>query len=164
MKRIFTCFLLLSAIVQITYAQETFPVNGVHDERDRLFAFTNATIHVDYETVIEKGTLIIKDGKVEKAAAGLAVPKNAVVINLEGKHIYPSFIDIYSDYGIAELKAEKEDNPRPQMESKKKGAFGWNQAVKPETRGHELFKANGEKAKELRKQGFVFVTAKQAVR
>ena len=28
------------------------------------------------------------------------VPKDAVVINCSGKYIYPSLIDIYTDYGI----------------------------------------------------------------
>ncbi len=161
MTRILTCLVFLSTCISTAYSQETFPINGVHDERSRHYAFTNATIHTDYATTIEKATLLIKEGKVVGAGVGITVPKDAVVTDLGGKHIYPSFIDIYSDYGIEELKAPKDDNPRPQMETNKKGAFGWNQSIKPETRGHELFKVNKDKAKELRKLGFGIVSTHQ---
>ena len=51
MKRI----ILLCAVLMgfVSYAQEGFPVNGVADDRPGLYALTNATIYVDYQTKIE---------------------------------------------------------------------------------------------------------------
>ena len=82
-------------------AQPTFPVNGVANPATGSYAFTNATIVKDAHTTIEHATMIIRDKKIVYIGAGLKVPTEAVVVDCMGKFIYPSFIDIYSDYGIA---------------------------------------------------------------
>src|SRR6202012_5002478 len=90
--------LLISAL--ISSAQTTFPVNGVADPREGCYAFTHATVVKDGATTINDATLIIRDGLIVGAGTGLALPKDAVVIDCSGKYIYPSFIDLYTDYGI----------------------------------------------------------------
>ena len=88
-------------------AQEHFPKNdGVKTVNTNYTALTNAKIYVTPSQVIENGTLLIKDGKVVSAAASVSIPKNAVVIDLDGKHVYPSFIDIYSGFGIEKPKRQ----------------------------------------------------------
>ncbi len=147
---VFTLCLLPSAFL---LSQETFPTNGAPDIRHNYYAFTNAKIYVDYQTVIEKATLLIKDGVVVDAGDKVIVPKGAVVVDLKGKSIYPSLIDIYSTYGMPEIK--KPERVRgPQMESNTKGAYGWNQAIHPETEADKLFIADSKSADELRKLGF----------
>ena len=39
-----------------------------------------------------------------QVGAEVKLPQNTVIIDLKGKSIYPSFIDIYSDFGIAKTK------------------------------------------------------------
>ena len=58
--------LLLGLLASATYAnaQETFPVNGVADPRERCFAFTHATIVKDPQTILNNATLVIRDGKI----------------------------------------------------------------------------------------------------
>ena len=99
--------LLLSGLLfaSLLQAQETFPVNGVADKRERSYAFTNATIVVDAKTTLANSTLVIRDGKI--VGIGIAVPKDAVVIDCKDKYIYPSFIDIYTDYGIEHHNANR---------------------------------------------------------
>ena len=87
-----------SAVVQ---AQTTFPVNGVADNREGAYAFTNATIVKDGQTTFTNAILVIRDGKIVAAGNNISIPKDAVIIDCRDKFIYPSFIDIYSDYGIA---------------------------------------------------------------
>ena len=82
-----------------TFAQPTFPENGVADPRHGHYAFTNATIVKDASTTLTNATLVVKDGRITAAGTGLKVPAGAVEIDCKGKYIYPSFIDIYSDYG-----------------------------------------------------------------
>ena len=41
-----------------TAAQVTFPVNGVYNQRQGLYAFTNATIYTAYNTRLDNATLI----------------------------------------------------------------------------------------------------------
>jgi imidazolonepropionase-like amidohydrolase len=142
-------------------AQPTFPVNGTHNKNHTVYAFTNATIHIDHLTVLENSTMLIKDGRVIEVSGKKTTPKGAVVYDLKGKHIYPSFIDLYSNYGMPVVKKDRSNNPRPQTTSNKKGAFNWNQAIKPETRAADVFTANAKKAKELRDLGFGSVLTHQ---
>lgn len=143
-------------------AQQTFPRNGVKDEREKYYALTHANVFTDYQTMIKDATIIIRDGKIEAVGQNISIPKGAVEINVQGKYIYPSFIDIYSDYGIPEVKRDQQQGQRPpQYESNKKGSFDWNQAVHPEVHANELYKNDGDKAKQLRELGFGAVSTHQ---
>ncbi|MCX2741756.1 amidohydrolase family protein [Pontibacter anaerobius] len=160
MKKILTIAACLAFSAGGVMAQETFPRNGVYDERAGLVAFTNATVHTDYKTAIPNATLIIRNGKVEAVGANLKVPAGAVVMDAKGKHIYPGLVDMFSDYGLPEIKIERRNwRAAPQMESTREGAYNWNEAIRPETDAVELFKVDARKAAEMRKQGFGTVLA-----
>jgi len=162
--------LLLSLlVVRQTQAQETFPVNGVADKRDNCYAFTNATIVKESGNVLANATLVVRDGKIVAVGTqGVAIPKDAVVIDCKDKFIYPSFIDIYTDYGIpgsqrdpAALRAAFNFNAPSQITSNTKGAYGWNQAIRPETEAARLFVVDDAKAKVWRELGFGTVLTHQ---
>ncbi|NNG10638.1 MAG: amidohydrolase, partial [Arenibacter sp.] len=86
-------------------AQEYFPKNdGVKAENNNYTAFINAKIYVNPSEILDEGTLLIQNGKVVKTGKSLSLPKNTVVLDLTGKTIYPSFIDIYSDFGVEKPK------------------------------------------------------------
>ena len=93
--------LLVAAFIlpPLSKAQKTFPVNGVFDERAGLFAFTNATIFKSWNEKIENATLIVRDGRVEAIGASITIPKDAVVIDLKKRFVYPSFIEPFGNYG-----------------------------------------------------------------
>jgi len=155
--KIFTLLVALLSHAFFSTAQVTFPVNGVADPREGCYAFTNATIVKDGQSTIPNATLVIRDGLIIGAGVGVALPKDAVIINCSGKYIYPSFIDVYSDYGIpvSERPARGFDFRAPaQLSSNTKGAFSWNQAIHPETEGARLFTVDDAKAKSLREIGF----------
>ena len=59
------------AISVPVYSQETFPVNGVADNRQGIYAFTNAMIVKDAAAAPSSGTLLIKEGKIRKSGRGL---------------------------------------------------------------------------------------------
>jgi imidazolonepropionase-like amidohydrolase len=158
MKNIFVFIFALCTLV--SQAQETFNVNGSHNKNHNYYAFTNATIHVDYQTTLEKATLLIRDGKIVAAAKSLKIPENTVVYDLGGKHIYPSLIDIYSDYGTAVQKSDK-SKPHTHKNKQQRGAFGWNEAIKPEVESSDLFRVDAKNAEELRKLGFGVVLTHQ---
>ena len=104
MNRIILSLLFLFSILKID-AQEYFPNNeSVQNKNNNYTAFTNAKIFVTPTQIIEKGTLIIQNGKVIEAGTELTIPKNCKIINLEGKSIYPSFIDIYTSFGVEKPK------------------------------------------------------------
>ncbi len=158
--------LLLSGLLfaLLLQAQETFPVNGVSDKREGCYAFTNATIVKDAQTTISNATMVIRDGKITGlGASGVLIPKDAVVIDCKDKYIYPSFVDIYTDYGLTSPARDAgagraavgfNFNAPAQIGSNTKGAYGWNQAIKPETDASKLFAVDDAKAKTLRESGF----------
>jgi imidazolonepropionase-like amidohydrolase len=158
-------FLFISVIIfsLTTNAQETFTVNGTHNKNHNYYAFTHATIYVDYATKIEDATLLIKDGKVISVSESqkTKLPADVVIYNMKGKYIYPSLIDIYSNYGIPTPTKSKASNFGPQFESNRKGAFNWNQAIHPEVAAGELFVVDEKKANEMRKLGFGVVLSHQ---
>jgi imidazolonepropionase-like amidohydrolase len=157
--------ILLAALLcaQLSNAQEpdTYPVNGVFNRNHTYYVFTNAKIHTDYQTVIQNGTLVVKDGIIVDAGEKVSIPKGAVVYDMKGKHIYPSLIDIYSSYGMPEIKREGGNWWMPQMESKTKGAYNWNQAIKPEVDAAKIFVSDDKSAEDLRKMGFGAVLTSQ---
>ncbi len=161
MKKTFSLSLFFSLFIIISLkAQETFPRNGVADHRDGLYAFTNATIYKTWNEKIEKATLVIRKGRVEAVGTGIAVPKGAVVIDLAGKTIYPSFIDVYSDYGMPQERQAQGGGAGfggffgQQHLSDKPGAYAWNEALKPEFQAVDVFSVNDKTAAEYRKLGF----------
>jgi len=153
--------LLVASMVQ---AQVTFPENGVADPRHGHFAFTNATIVKDATTTLTNATLVIKDGKITAAGTGIKVPAGAVEVDCKGKYIYPSFIDIYADYGVAPPSQRGiggtattggfNFTQQPQLESATKGPYGWNQAIKSDADAYRVFTVDDTKAKPLREIGF----------
>ncbi|MBI2280473.1 MAG: amidohydrolase family protein [Bacteroidetes bacterium] len=158
---ILVSFLLGSFI--FAKAQETFITNGTKNKIQNYYAFKNATIFVDYQTKIENGVLIIKERKVVEVGTTSAVkiPANAVVYDLKGKFIYPSLIDIYTDYGMPKVEKDGKSRFSQQFETEKKGAYNWNQAVHPEVESGQLFTVEDKKAEELRKLGFGTVLTHQ---
>jgi len=147
-------FLLLACA---SFSQPTFPENGVADPRHGHYAFTNATIVKDATTTLTNATLVIKDGKIIAVGTGLKAPAGAVEVDCKGKYIYPSFIDLYADYGIAQPQRQGGQfnfNQQPQLETAVKGAYGWNQAIKSDADAYRVFAVDDAKAKPLREAGF----------
>ncbi|WP_413998637.1 amidohydrolase family protein [Flavobacterium sp. W1B] len=153
MKRIFPLLFLLIFISKID-AQEYFPNNeGIQNKNSNYTAFTNAKIFVTPTQVIEKGTLLIQNGKVISAGKTVTLPKNTIVVNLEGKSIYPSFIDMYTSFGIEKPKRGESGRQNPLYDTKKEGYY-WNEHIKPETDAFQNFKYDKTKAEDLLKAGF----------
>lgn len=136
------------------FAQEYFPKNdGVKTINTNYTAFTNAKIYITPSQVINNGTLLIKDGKVVASGEQLTIPKNTTIINVEGKSIYPSFIDMYSDFGIEKPKRESGSGRSPQYNPSRTGYY-WNDHVMPENNAISKFEFDSKKAKELLEAGF----------
>ena len=158
MKRNLFLFLTVVIFSGRLYAQETFPRNDVLDKRENAYALRNATIVVDPETTLTDATMLIRSGKIEKVGQNVSVPAGYTEIDLSGKFIYPGFIDIYTSYGLPKLEQSQERSPfgrgAEQIQSKTKGAYNANQAIKSEYNAAEEFSVDTKSAETWRKQGF----------
>jgi imidazolonepropionase-like amidohydrolase len=138
---------------------QTTPSNGdVATPRTSAVALTNARIIVSPTQTLESATLLVRGGVIEAVGAAVVIPADAVVVNCAGKTLCASFIDLDSDYGMPEASAGAARGRRggfePQYETATKGAYSWNQALKPEQNAAAMFVTNPTKADELRKLGF----------
>ena len=140
--------------VFILNAQEYFPKNdGVNSKNTNFTAFTNAKIFITPSKSINEGTLLIQDGNVVNVGKTVAIPKNTLIIDLKGKSIYPSFIDIYSDFGVAKPKRKTTGDRSPQYNANREG-FYWNDHIRPEQNAIADFKYDDKAAKSLLEAGF----------
>tara|TARA_R110002012_G_scaffold319389_2_gene539690 strand:- start:78215 stop:81196 length:2982 start_codon:yes stop_codon:yes gene_type:complete len=151
MKQLLTILCFVCSIS--LFSQNYFPKNdGVKTESHSYHAFTNATIHISPTETIENATLLIKDGKVISSGKQVKIPENSTVLDLEGKHIYPSFVDIYSSFGTKK-PARAENSNSPQYDASREGYY-WNDHIKPEQNAIEGYAFDSKTATELREAGF----------
>ncbi|HTI57623.1 amidohydrolase family protein [Mucilaginibacter sp.] len=152
-KLLLLCFAM--AAFHLCRAQQTFPVNGAWDVRPGQYAFTNANIVVNAGQTINNGTLLVKDRVIESVGQNVAIPKGYIVVDLKGKYIYPGLIDAYTTYGMPEAPRQAFGG-RFQIvpTSTKPGAYGWNEAIRPEMNAKAIFHGDDKKAEELKKNGF----------
>lgn len=112
------------SIIFLTYFQLSAD-NLLQDvKNDKTYVYTNAKIKSE-EVIIENASMIVENGIIKEIGKNLNIPDGAEIINMEGKFIYPAFINAYSALGITEVFAvwqtidggEKEDfNPNIKVE------------------------------------------------
>ncbi|MEC9047389.1 MAG: amidohydrolase family protein [Planctomycetota bacterium] len=66
----------------------------------RPIAFTNARIHTVSGAVVEKGTVIVRSGKIEAVGDDVTIPAGAKVIDATGKTIMPGLVSAWSRAGM----------------------------------------------------------------
>ncbi len=57
---------------------------------------TNATVHVGNGQVLEKASILIKDGKIAEVGLNITAPAGSQIINAENKHVYPGIDSSYN--------------------------------------------------------------------
>lgn len=79
---------------------------------DRHYALINARIETVTNGVIDRGTLVMRDGRIEALGADVTVPEGADVIDCSGGTIYPGMIDGGTLLGLIEISSldETRDN------------------------------------------------------
>ncbi len=160
MKKLLT--VALSMAFAIGYAQDYFPAHSEVKTTEQVYrAFTGATIHVDPTTVIENGTLLIYNDEVVSVGKKVQIPSNAIVTDLSGTHIYPSFIEVFSELGVEKPKRQSSAGRSAQYEPTREG-FYWNDHIRSETNAIDFFTYNSNQSDELRKAGFGVVNTHRA--
>ncbi|WP_170227064.1 amidohydrolase family protein [Luteibaculum oceani] len=151
MKKILS-FLGLGLSLFYSGFSQVAPVRGIADKDVEIKAYTNATVHVDANTTFKNATIVVKNGKIDAIGTQVAVPVNAVSVDLQGKHVYPSFVELYSAYGISEAPNKKGEYPV--YESTNPGAYYWNDAIRPQMDAAGMFSPDQKSAEKWRKAGF----------
>jgi N-acetylglucosamine-6-phosphate deacetylase len=115
-------------------------VEGLRDHTPAVYALVGARIVPEPGKVIEKGTVVLRDGLIVAAGAEVQPPAEARVIDLSGKTIYPGLIDAFSEAPVA-------------PERKSSAAPHWNPQITPQFDLSEHYQPDEELNKKLRAQG-----------
>ena len=134
------------------FGQSLHSREGIRDDRrDITRVFINGNIVP--EPGKKANTLIIRNDRVVAVGNDLRIPKDAVVIDLNGKYVYASFVELHTDYGLADVKASS-SGTAPEYERKDgKSAFGWNRAIRADQHAVNNFQHRAAEAKKLRNNG-----------
>ena len=148
-------YLLLVFLTSISIsAQVYFPKNdGVKQSYKNITALTNATVFISSNQKLENATVLIQDDKILEVGLSVIIPKEASVINLAGKFIYPSFIDLFTEFGIKKSAALMYDNAAPQYDSKREGYY-WNDHIKADYNAADNVSYESKSATAMREIGF----------
>jgi imidazolonepropionase-like amidohydrolase len=89
-----------SAALRRAVAGIVLAVPGAAFAQSGTWALTNARIETVTKGVIEKGTIIIRDGLITAVGADAAIPADARVVDLSRRTISPGLIDLTSTLGL----------------------------------------------------------------
>ena len=131
--------ILFLSILSILTAQ-VGPAKALHRNPPRAWALTNATVHASPGKTIEDGTVVMRDGIITAVGAKVKIPKQATIIDMDGKHIYAGFIESWLD-----VKTVKKDTSLQ---------ANWNSNMRAYLKGADLFHPNEKSLKELHGLGF----------
>ena len=151
-------FVLTASLPLTLTGQTTFPVQGIPDERSYWYVFRNATLHLDADRE-EQSAMVIKDGRILALVSNETKVDGAVSVDLSGMHIYPSFVDLFSDYGISEPNQPENSSSRASSRNRssdgeRSGAYHWNEALKSDFNAHSSFEPNEKVSQVYREIGF----------
>ena len=98
---LFLLLLLVQSHVSGQDPRSTEHREGLRENRPSQFALTDARIVISPGRVLEKGTLLLRDGKIDAVLGkGEGIPKTVRRIDCAGKTIYPGLMDGWSEVEI----------------------------------------------------------------
>ncbi|HTQ55480.1 MAG TPA: amidohydrolase family protein [Bryobacteraceae bacterium] len=115
---------LLAAGASLVFAQASGPI-----------ALRGARIVTVSGPVLEKGTVLLRNGLIEAVGENVDIPKDAWVIDGQGLTVYPGLIDALSTVGLPETPAQ---SGAPRSESPTPTRFGAQGPAMPVEQGPEF--------------------------
>ncbi|MBT3179508.1 MAG: amidohydrolase family protein [Candidatus Marinimicrobia bacterium] len=132
---------LLIILIAFSFAfSQTEPVKDLHSNKPRVWALTHAMIHTEPGDFIKDGTIVIRNGKIEKVGRYIQIPGDAFEIDLEGANVYAGFID-----GWLEVKQDEKVNSPDDH---------WNKRMRTEYRAKDDLNIKEKDLKALYSIGF----------
>ena len=126
------------------------PVSGV-------YAVVGAKIEIGDGRVIEKGTVVVRNGVITDVGADVKVPADAEILKGDGLTVYPGFIDAYTTKGVnlPEIQPNQDTPPDTSAiapafmrEANRKG-------IRPELKAADVLTVTDDVARPARSVGFL---------
>lgn len=93
----------LALVAAPALAAQTSPANPAAADRARTWAITNATLVPVTGPRVDRGTVVIRDGRIAAVGREVPVPSDAQVIDASGLFVYPGLIDAGTRLGLTEI-------------------------------------------------------------
>lgn len=146
----FAVFVIVSSFVVSIQAQS----RGTLD----VTAITNARIVTVSGAVVERGTIVVRDGLIQAVGANVAVPADARVIDGSGLTVYPGFFDAATNLGIAAPQRPQGvgafPTTQPQPQTAPQSNSNYPVGLQPETTALELIRSGDASFETARNNGF----------
>ncbi|MBI5215654.1 MAG: amidohydrolase family protein [Ignavibacteriae bacterium] len=149
---------VLVLLMQAQLLAQTEPPIGIRQNTPTVHAFTNAKIITAPGKVIDKGTLVIRDGMIIAVGDNVTIPADARVWDASRMTLYPGLIESYSDIGVPKKpeRGQGQDQPQGQQQQQPevRGSKYWNGNVLAAQNADELFNPDPKAMEKLRGMGF----------
>jgi len=160
----------LSVLINLNGDDFSFP--GEKPEVLDIHALVGGDIQINPEKRIKQGTILIRDGIIERVGKDLEIPPAYRIWKMEGKTIYPGLIDAYllsgsSESGLLELDHDQHvyatadlsfhGVPSTRSDLGEKGPGFEVAGVHPQNKLVTTFQPDEKKWEDLRKNGFTMV-------
>lgn len=144
MRSLLLAVIAILALVGIgrTAPPETRLAEGLRDHTPQVHALVGGRVVRAPGRVHETATIVVRDGRIEAIGAGIAIPPDARIWQLNGKIVYPGFVDAFGQQTL--------DAPSPEQ-----GTPGWNPLITPHLDASQLYAPHPAWNEKLRQQGFV---------
>ena len=131
-------------VISASLAAQSPPVNGMRPSDPGPFAIVGGTVVTEPGRRIERGTVLVRDGLVERVGADLAAPAGYRTIDATGLTVYPGLIEpsFLVDSADAQVKA-----------AAGRGAH-WNRRIVPQITAGDLAPLDAAACESLRSLGF----------
>lgn len=120
--------------------------------RTDVYAITNARIVTVSDKIIERGTVVVRDGLIESVGASVKVPADARLIDGNGLTVYPGFFDALTNLGIPPQTTQ-----RGQGANQPTSNSNYPDVLQPENTAFEELKAGEDQFEKQRNAGFTTV-------
>ncbi len=149
----------IACAVAPAWADPTMPLQGIRDNSSQLLAFTGAVVHTEPGKSLTNATVLVQSGKITAVGTDVKIPAGYQRVDVSGYHLYPGFIDLYSQYGVEKAagKGGSRWGDDPLYQNARKGGNAANGAIHAETRFADSFSPNADDAKTYQQQGFTVV-------
>lgn len=123
------------------------------------YTVTNARIVTVSGSVIERGSIVVRDGLIDAVGANVTAPADTIVIDGSGLTIYPGLIDSASNLGTPAPQGPQQGGPggfgmgggaQAQMD----GLSNYPVGLRPETQAIDIFKSGDSQFEAARNAGF----------
>ena len=94
--------LIVALCTFLLFAFCTIPVADAQRSAIDTYAITNARIVTVSGPIVERGTVVIRNGLIAAAGANISAPSDARVIDGTGLTVYPGLIDSYTNLALPE--------------------------------------------------------------